>query len=114
MNDENIKKHEFGKGESGNPKGKPKGSRNRSTIAREMLALMSKQKNPITGEDEELTHEEIITLAQVSKAMKDQDTNAYKALMDSAYGAPKQEIDQNVTEIKPPSIEFSDSASDED
>ena len=104
----------YNKGESGNPNGRPKGSRNRSTIAREMLALMSKQINPITGDEQELTHEEIITLAQVSKAMKDQDTNAYKALMDSAYGAPKQEIDQTVNDVTPPKIDFSDSASDPD
>ena len=94
-NPENLKN--FKKGQSGNPKGRAKGSRNRSTIAREMLALMSKQINPITDEEQELTHEEIITLAQVHKAMKDKDTNAYKALMDSAYGAPKQEIESTNT-----------------
>lgn len=95
-NNDNLKEP-WKEGESGNPNGRPKGSRNRSTIAREMLALMSKQINPITNEEQELTHEEIITLAQVHKAMKDKDTNAYKALMDSAYGAPKQEIDQTTT-----------------
>jgi len=113
-NPENLK----GKGFDANPNninkgGRPVGSRNRSTIAREMLALMSKQINPITDEEEELTHEEIITLAQVHKAMKDKDTNAYKALMDSAYGAPKQEIDNKNTDVVAPKIDFSDSASDD-
>jgi len=45
--------------------------------------------------------------------MKDKDTNAYKALMDSAYGAPKQEIDNKNTEVVAPKIDFSDSASDD-
>ena len=114
-NPENLK----GKGFESNPKNinrdcRPKGSRNRSTIAREMLALISKQKNPITGEEQELTHEETITLAQVEKAMKHQDTNAYKALMDSAYGAPKQEIDQKNIDVTPPRIEYYDPDGDND
>ena len=29
------------------------------------------------------------------KAIKDKDSNSYKAIMDSAYGAPKQETDVN-------------------
>ena len=102
----------FEKGQSGNPNGRPKGSRNRSTIAREMLALLSKHKDD-QGIESELSNEEIMTLKQIKKAIDDQDTNAYKAVLDSAYGAPKQEIDQKNTEVKPPSIKFSDSASDE-
>ena len=45
----------FKKGESGNPAGKPKGTRNRSTIVREWMEAMERAKNPITGEVEELT-----------------------------------------------------------
>jgi hypothetical protein len=97
-NEDNIKKHEFKKGQSGNPKGRPKGSLNRSTIARRWLEAARKGKNPITGEDEILTQEDVITLALVRKAM-DGDVSAYKALMDSGYGTAKDTIDINTNEV---------------
>ena len=94
-NKENITKHEFNKGESGNPNGRPKGSRNRSTIARQWLETTQKAKNPITGVEETLSQEDLGTLAMVKK-MRDGDVSAYKALMDSGYGAPKQTTDTNL------------------
>jgi hypothetical protein len=84
-------------GQSGNPAGKPLGSKNRSTIARKWLELLTKESNPLTGVTEELSQEDIITLAQIKKAKEEADTAAYKALQDSAYGAPKQEIDTAIT-----------------
>ena len=85
----------FEQGESGNPNGRPKGSRNRSTIVKELLEFASSQKNVLTGEQETLTQEQAITLAMLLKASKG-DVNAYKALMDSCYGAPKQTTDTNL------------------
>lgn len=90
-NPENIQAHKFEEGQSGNPNGRPKGAKNRSTIARLWLDAMQRQKNPISGSEEDLSQEDIITLQQINKARKG-DTNAYNALMNSAYGAPKQEI----------------------
>lgn len=87
---ENLKP--FKEGESGNPAGRPKGSRNRSTIVREILELMEKVKNPITNEEQQLTQEEIMTLAVLSRARKG-DVRAYEALMNSGYGQPKQQTE---------------------
>lgn len=86
------------KGESGNPYGRPKGSKNRSTIARKWLEVNQSLKNPLTGENENMSQEDLMTLALIKKA-RDGDTNAYKALMDSGYGAPVQQIEQTNTEI---------------
>ena len=94
-NEENLKP--FKKGQSGNPKGRPKGSLNRSTIAKKWLQVTKMGQNPITGEQEELSQEDIITIAQIRKAISG-DTSAYRALEDSAYGAPIQQIDQLITE----------------
>ena len=94
-NEENLKS--WSPGQSGNPKGRPKGSKNRSTIARKWLDSKEKFKNPLTGEIELLTQEDINTLAQILKA-REGDTPAYKALEDSAYGAPVQQIDQTIFE----------------
>jgi len=86
------------KGEVRNPKGKPKGTRNRSTIAREWLEVTQFITNPITGEKEKLEQQDIMTLGIIKKA-RDGDVNAYKALMDSAYGQPLQQIQQEVSKI---------------
>jgi hypothetical protein len=97
-NPENITKHEFNKGESGNPNGRPKGAKNRSTIARQWLEVNQNLKNPITGVNETMSQEDLMTLALIKKA-RDGDVNAYKALMDSGYGAPIQQIEQQQTTV---------------
>ena len=59
MSKENpIKKHQFKSGESGNAKGRPKGSLNRKTIAREYLAFLQEEVNPLTGIKELLGNED--------------------------------------------------------
>lgn len=86
--DDGIK---FSPGESGNPNGRPKGSRNRSSIVKQWLEVEQKIKNPITGKDEFLEQQDLITLAILKKA-RDGDVNAYKELMDSAYGKLSQTL----------------------
>ena len=88
----------FKPGQSGNPKGRPKGAKSRSTVIKRWLEAMDKGKNPMTGEVEEMSVEDKMTLALIGKALKG-DTSAYKALMDSAYGAPKQEIEETSTQV---------------
>ena len=57
----------FQKGSVPNPNGRPKGSKNRSTIARKWLETIQSAKNPITGEDEKLSQEDLMTLALLKK-----------------------------------------------
>ncbi len=96
----------FKPGESGNPAGKPIGAKNRSTIARKILEMRSilpkdrmealKVKFPEIADS--MTVEEIMTIVMAEGAISGDD-KAYKAVMDSAYGAPKQDssIDTNIT-----------------
>tara|TARA_R100000773_G_C4214808_1_gene113698 strand:+ start:725 stop:1114 length:390 start_codon:yes stop_codon:yes gene_type:complete len=95
-NREDNLKPQWTKGTSGNPKGRPKGSRNRSTIAKYWLGIEQKLKNPLTGEVEALSQEDLMTLAQIKKA-RDGDTSAYRSLQDSAYGSPVQQIEETQT-----------------
>lgn len=88
-NNENLKP--FKPGQSGNPAGRKKGSKNRSTIAREWLAANTNIKNPLTGQSEDLSQEDIITLALIKKARRG-NVAAYQALMDSAWGKPTQQV----------------------
>ena len=50
-----------------------------------------------------MSQEDLMTLALIKKA-REGDVNAYKALMDSGYGSPIQQIDQTleqtINEIK--------------
>ena len=99
MSKEHIKQHEFKKGQSGNPNGRPKGSKNRSTIAKKWLEVQESSENPVTNELEDMSQEDLMTLALIKKA-REGDTQAYQKLMDSAYGAPLQQIEQ--TNIEQP------------
>tara|TARA_Y100000004_G_scaffold42157_1_gene46058 strand:- start:1157 stop:1507 length:351 start_codon:yes stop_codon:yes gene_type:complete len=95
-NEENLRPA-WKPGESGNPNGRPKGSKNRSTIAKRWLESNQKYFNPLTNQEETLSQEDIMSLALIKKA-RNGDVNAYKALMDSGYGSPIQQIDQTIFE----------------
>jgi hypothetical protein len=88
----------FEKGKSGNPNGRPKGARNRATIARYWLAVEQELKNPLTSQNETMSQEDLMTLALIKKA-REGDVAAYRALMDSGYGSPVQQIEQAQTTI---------------
>jgi hypothetical protein len=77
--------------------GRPKGAKNRSTIAKYWLEVNQKLKNPLTGAEETMSQEDLMTLALIKKA-REGDVAAYKALMDSGYGAPLQQIEQTILE----------------
>ena len=54
------------KGEpSRNPKGRPKGSRDRATIVRYWLEVEQNVQNPLTGITEKLDQTSVIVLAQI-------------------------------------------------
>ena len=92
----NLKKWQ--KGESGNPAGYPKGQKNRTTIIRELLDTTEWAHNDLNGSFETLTQEELITISMIDKARKG-NVHAYNAVMNSAYGKPKEQIEQRVMEM---------------
>jgi hypothetical protein len=94
-NEENLIPYK--KGQSGNPKGRPVGSKNRSTIAKKWLSVEQDLKNPLTGDKETMSQEDLMTLALIKKA-REGDTQAYQKLLDSAYGAPLQQVIQEIVE----------------
>ena len=95
-NEENLIPYQ--KGQSGNPKGRPKGSKNRSTVAKRWLQVEQDLKNPLTSEIETMSQEDLMTLALIKKA-REGDTQAYQKLLDSAYGAPVQQVEQTNIEL---------------
>lgn len=87
----------FKKGQSGNPKGKEAGVKNRSTIAKVWLECVTEWTNPFTGKKELLSLEDQMTLAQIKAARDEGSSIAYKNIMDSRFGAVQQKIDLNQT-----------------
>lgn len=87
--------------------GRPKGSVSRSTIARKVLGMIGNVPEDVYNQlkllypsmERKMTFEEIMTLVQAKKAIIDGDNQSYKLVLDSAFGAPKQEMDM-VGEIK--------------
>lgn len=89
----------FKKGQSGNPKGRPRGSQNLATLLDKLMdtdILVSSG-----GKQQKLTRQEAMLLSQINKAMKG-DTRAFNALMKLRMDvtpkpektAPKQEAIQ--------------------
>ena len=84
---ENLKP--WKKGESGNPAGKPKGVKNRSTIVKEWLDAKATDGGKGTVADQ-------LVRAMITKASKG-DVPAFRELMDSAYGKVKDESEMDIT-----------------
>ena len=82
----------FPKGVSGNPNGRPKGLRNRSTIVREWLETTYKKINPITGQNETLQIQDHLVISLIGKALKG-DVQAFRELFDSGHGKVSELLD---------------------
>lgn len=85
----------WAKGQSGNPKGRAVGSRNRATLLKEILSTRLDLRNAITGEIERLEIEQAVELAIVNRALTGA-VDAYKEVKDQVYGkqADKLEVTQ--------------------
>ena len=106
----------FKKGVSGNPKGRKKGVRNRSSIIREVFNSISvlneedfnqlQSKFPHIKND--MSIEYLMTLVQVNNAIFKGDLRAYKVLNEALYGTPIKELNREVEEdsIKKDEIDF--------
>lgn len=98
----NQEKGQFRPGQSGNPSGKAKGVKNRSTILKKWIELDCTISDPETGKDISGTIEDKIALALIGKALKG-DVPAIREIYDSIYG--KMEIGgtdfEGLTVIRP-------------
>lgn len=79
---------------------KPPSRKDMADNARFWLSLQTLKSNPITKKKELLSQLDLMTIKMINKA-KDGNVNAYNALMDRAFGKPKQytevDINQRVT-----------------
>ena len=89
-NPENIEPHKFKEGESGNPNGRPKGTKNLSTILKAMLE--EDVEVVIDGKKERRQFQEVIIRKLLKKA-NDGEIRAIIEIFDRTEGKAKQEID---------------------
>lgn len=88
-NTDNLKP--FEPGQSGNPKGRPVGSRNRSTVLRELFTVAIELRMP-DGSTRTGTLEDAMGMGLIQKAMKGS-PQAFREAMDSVYGKQVERID---------------------
>lgn len=83
------------KGDPGLSKaGRKHGSLHSSTIIRKWLEAIEKAKNPLSGQDENLSQLDIMVLKQLEKGRKG-DTRAFAELLDRMEGKPLQKIESD-------------------
>lgn len=91
-NAKNIAKFKFKKGQSGNPKGRPKGVPNSKTRLLKLLTITGTTMNPITKQMEEFTIAEFLDLQMIRKAAEG-NIYAYQELMNRLEGKAAQAVD---------------------
>jgi hypothetical protein len=84
------------KGEVRNPNGRPKGVQNSKTRLLRLLELVTKVRNPVTGEEEEFSIAEQLDMQIIAKARKG-DLKAYEIILDRLEGKPKQSTELEVS-----------------
>lgn len=83
--------------------GRKPGTLNAKTIIRKWLEAKGKAKNPDSGQEEEMTQLDVITLKQIEKAAAG-DTQAFNALLDRTEGKPQQPLTgADGSQLMPPS-----------
>lgn len=83
--------NKFPKGVSGNPKGRPKGE-STVTILKRLLERTLKAKDPITGENSQITIKEALLLKQLAQAMKGNE-KSFDRIFDRLEGKPVQKTE---------------------
>ena len=86
------------KGEIRNPKGKPKGTKNRATLLKQWIEVGTKLKD-INGKEKKGTFEDRIEIAIILKAL-DGDVQAYKEIKDTLYGKLAEKLESKNIDIK--------------
>jgi hypothetical protein len=84
----------FKPGQSGNPKGRPKGTQNISTRLRRLLDVTENLSNPITEEVEGFSVLEQIDMKLILKA-REGDLASIKEVYDRLEGKPKQTVEES-------------------
>ena len=84
----NVEKHKWKKGQSGNPKGRPKGARHLKTILQEYLDKDIDCTDPYLGKKTKKPTGEVLIVKLIKKAIAQEDLGAMREIMDRIDGKP--------------------------
>ncbi len=94
MNDQNLSP--FKPGVSGNPSGRPKGSKNITTFLHELLQKkMDGPETPLTPKGGKMTAAQVVALKLLGRAIRG-DLTAIQQLQDRTEGRAKETVEQTV------------------
>jgi hypothetical protein len=100
----NQERNQWRPGQSGNPSGREKGSKNRSTILKKWIESDCSITDPSTGKEIAGTIEDKIALALIGKALAG-DVAAIREVYDSIYGKLEQvNKDSEICTVIMPSV----------
>jgi len=108
MSAEDIVKTQFKPGQSGNPKGKPKGAKSWSTLYKKALKYKVDATDPRTGTARRMTLQEVVVLSMVQQAAKG-NVKAAALITDRMEGKAVQPVsgpDGEAIPMTPPQIIF--------
>lgn len=102
----------FKKGQSGNPAGRPKGAKNRSTLLKELLELTVRSKtgmmkHPLDPSKKSIDYQTAVMVALIKKAMSG-DVKAIQEIQDTMYGKIKDETDVLLHQNEPLQVTVND------
>ena len=82
-----LPEYQFKPGESGNPAGRPAGTKNFTTLVREALKKIAESEDNVDGK----TYEEILAESVGPRALKDE--RIFKLMWEHLDGKPTQKVD---------------------
>ena len=91
---EPVKKHEWKKGQSGNPNGRPKDAPNKRKIILDILKLEQTVVHPVTQIELSLNMMQMVALAMLKKALRG-DVKCATWLIENGYGKELERIQFN-------------------
>lgn len=94
---------QFPPGVSGNPAGKPKGTKHFSTLLMEQLKIMAKDKNgqPVLIDGKKANLGELMTQAMIRQAVRG-NVHAFDSVADRIDGKPKQDMEIEISQAPTP------------
>lgn len=93
----------FAPGVSGNPAGKPKGTKHFATLLMEQLKIMAKDKHgqPVLIDGKKANLGELMTQAMIRQAVRG-NVHAFDSVADRIDGKPKQDMEIEVSQAPAP------------
>lgn len=99
----------FKKGQSGNPAGRAKGSKNRSTILTQIFESVITSENPLTKKKEKMSIEAAMAYSMIDQVIKKGNVTAWNSAKDDVYGKAKESVELSgdiLNILTPPTMSF--------